>query len=197
MILQAGKGISLEAGKAYTGEQYALSHKERGLLNRSSTETRTDERHEAILGSSMSGKSVTAEAGKDIVLKGSSIVGDDAVSLKAGENITLTTEQQRDYSASYKQTKKSGLMGSGLGVMLGKEEKSRDLQQNMETPVGSTVGSINGTVSWYPVTIQLLPAATYWQEKILRSQQKMLPLQTQRKGQIFKRNKRINARVLR
>lgn len=144
--LQAGNNITLEAGKAYTGEQYALSHKERGLLSRSSTETRTDERHEAILGSGISGKSVTAESGKDILLKGSSIVGDDTLSLKAGD-ITLTTETQRDYSASYKKTKKSGLMGSGMGILLGKEEKSRDLQQLSQTNVESIVGSIGGRVS--------------------------------------------------
>lgn len=81
MELQAGGNLTLEAGKAYAGDQYALSHRERSLVSRSSTETRSDEQHEVILGSALSGKSLMAKAGNDFTLRGTSMAADGDIRL--------------------------------------------------------------------------------------------------------------------
>ena len=147
VALQAGGSISLEAGKAVAGDQYALSHKERGLVSRSSTETRTDERHEAILGSTLSGKTVFAKAGRDFLMKGSGLVGEGDVKIQAGGRLFLETVDQMDLSEQYQKTKSKGVMGTGMGIMIGSEKKSDASRSESHTQIGSTVGSLGGSVS--------------------------------------------------
>lgn len=147
VALQAGGSISLEAGKAMAGDQYALSHKERGLVSRSSTETRTDEQHEAILGSTLSGKTVSAKAGRDFLMKGSGLVGEKDVKIQAGGRLSLDTVDQMDLSEQYQKTKSKGVMGAGMGIMIGSEKKSDASWSESHTQMGSTVGSLEGSVS--------------------------------------------------
>ncbi|MGM9518065.1 MAG: hemagglutinin repeat-containing protein [Acidaminococcus sp.] len=145
--LQAGGNLTLEAGKAYAGDQYALSHRERSLVSRSSTETRSDEQHEVILGSALSGKSLMAKAGNDFTLRGTSMAADGDIRLQAGGDLSLDTVDQKDISGVYQKTKRKGLMGAGMGILIGSEKKSGQVQQETHTQVGSMVGSLGGNVN--------------------------------------------------
>ena len=54
---------------------------------------------------------------------------------------------QKTWNTDYKQVKKSGLIGSGLGFTIGSEKKkdSYDTEETMQA--GSTVGSVKGSVT--------------------------------------------------
>lgn len=147
MELQAGGNLTLEAGKAFAGDQYALSHRERGLLGSRSTETRTDEQHETVLGSTFSGKSLTVKAGNNLTLRGTSAAVDGDIHLQAGGYLSLDTVDQKDISEVYQKTKRKGLMGAGMGIMIGSEKKNGQVQQEIHTQVGSTLGSFGGNVN--------------------------------------------------
>ena len=146
--LQAGGDLTLEAGKAYAGDQYALSHRERSLVSRSSTEMRSDEQHEAILGSALSGKAISVKAGRDFLMKGSSLVGDEDVKVQTGGRLSLDTADQMDLSEQYQKTKSKGIMGAGIGIMIGSEKKGDASRSETHIKIGSTVGSLGGSISF-------------------------------------------------
>ncbi len=86
--------------------------------------------------------------GKDITISGSSVVADNDVTLKAKENVTITSQEETSSSDYQKQVKKSGLLsGGGLSFSIGKEkQKDTYANQNIEQ-AGSIVGSIDGNVT--------------------------------------------------
>ena len=118
VALQAGGSISLEAGKAMAGDQYSLS-----------------------------GKTVSAKAGRDFLMKGSGLVGEGDVKIQAGGHLSLNTVDQMDLSEQYQKTKAKGVMGAGMGIMIGSEKKSDASRSESHTQIGSTVGSLEGSVS--------------------------------------------------
>ena len=80
-------------------------------------------------------------------VKGSNVVADNDVSVKAGGNLNIESAAQTSESEYIKSVKKSGLLsGGGLGFTIGKE-KRKDQYANQNTEqVGSTVGSLKGSV---------------------------------------------------
>ncbi|MEL7636062.1 MULTISPECIES: hemagglutinin repeat-containing protein [Sporomusa] len=158
-----GSGIASEQGKVeLTGENVSISgeteyherlheeHREKvGFLSSTKTDIYDRQTLEAVAGSSISGDSVDITAtGKDITISGSSVVADNDVTLKAKENVTITSQEETSSSDYQKQVKKSGLLsGGGLSFSIGKE-KQKDIyaNQNIEQ-AGSIVGSIDGNVT--------------------------------------------------
>ena len=68
-------------------------------------------------------------AGNDLTVKGSSVIGESDVGLKAGNDLTLaaTTESQTRYRLS--ETKKNGMLSSGgIGVTFGSASSKQQLK---------------------------------------------------------------------
>ncbi len=102
---------------------------------------------ETAQGALFSGDSVTLQAGNNLRVQGSDIVGDNDVRLAAGNSLTVTTAEehsQRAISAG----EKSGFSGTGgIGVSYGSQSlKVTDTAQDT-THRGSTIGSVNGSVT--------------------------------------------------
>ena len=78
----------------------------------------------------------------------SNVVADNDVNITAGGNVNITAAEDSSASTYKKQVKKSGLLsGGGLGFTIGTEkQKDQYANQNVEQ-VGSTVGSIKGSVN--------------------------------------------------
>ncbi|SCM83023.1 Filamentous hemagglutinin family N-terminal domain protein [uncultured Sporomusa sp.] len=162
-ITVKGSGLASEQGKVeLTGENVSISgeteyherlheeHREKaGFLSSTKTDIYDRQTLEGVAGSSISGDSVDiTDTGKDITISGSSVVADNDVTLKAKENVTITSQEETSSSEYQKQVKKSGLLsGGGLGFSIGKEkQKDTYANQNIEQ-AGSTVGSIDGNVT--------------------------------------------------
>ena len=100
-----------------------------------------------IVGSSVSGNSVSLNAGRDMAIQASQVVSDQATSLQAGGNIAITSATASDSYSYQRDEKKSGLMSSGgLGFSIGKAAQGNANTVTTTQAVGSTIGSVQGNV---------------------------------------------------
>ena len=145
--VEAGRNLTAENGKEITDLEEHHRHKERSLLS-STTTTTHDEVHAVKAQKSIiEGNTVSLQGGKDISLTGSAAVSTKETALSAGRNISIHAAEETNKEIHKKQVKKSGLIGGGLGFTIGSEKKkdSYDTEETMQ--VGSTVGSVKGSVT--------------------------------------------------
>ena len=145
--MSAGRDIALTAGEESSRHELGLKYKESGVLSTSQTTMKEDTAIEKPEGSLISGKEVQMAAGRNIALRASAAAGENDVALTAGNDITADSAVQKTRNMDYRQVKKSGLIGSGLGFTIGSEKKkdSYDTEETMQR--GSTVGSVKGSVT--------------------------------------------------
>ncbi|HAP0343684.1 TPA: hypothetical protein IRR23_004842, partial [Escherichia coli] len=87
-------------------------------------------------------------AGHNLNVTGSSVAGDNRVSLAAGNNLSIGTLTESNRETHLKQEKKSGLMSSGgVGFSVGSQSLKITDTATDTTQKGSTVGSVHGDVS--------------------------------------------------
>ncbi|WP_300654000.1 hemagglutinin repeat-containing protein [Hydrogenophaga sp.] len=147
LSVKAGNNILLEAGRAVSESASSVYTKRSGVLSKKFIEERRSSASDVALGSSLGGKNVSMQAGQDIALRGSSVVGDGSTTLGAGRDVVIEAEENQFSSSEFRETKKSGLFASGAGVTLGKQQQSRAQQFEQTTAAGSTVGAIGGDVT--------------------------------------------------
>ena len=147
-ITVAAKGdVNLENGYNETKDDYGLKYKEHGLLSHKTTTIKSHNESKTATGSLLSGDTVQMEAGTNITIKGSSIVGIHDVTMTSGKDTTIESAEEKEQHTYDKQVKKSGLMGSGLGFTIGKEKRNKQYQEADALQKASTVGSLQGNVS--------------------------------------------------
>ncbi|GDV75397.1 hemagglutinin-related protein [Escherichia coli] len=155
--LSAQKGLALMAGHdvTLTGAQNTSSldeyHKvtgSSGMLSKTTTTTHDVSDRRTMTGSELNGDTVSIGAGHNLNVTGSSVAGDNRVSLVAGNNLNIGMLTESNRETHLKQEKKSGLMSSGgVGFSVGSQSlKVRDTATDT-TQKGSTVGSVHGDVS--------------------------------------------------
>ncbi|ASG19235.1 hemagglutinin repeat-containing protein [Salmonella enterica] len=155
--LSAQNGLALMAGRdvAVTGAQNTGTldeyHKvtgSSGMLSKTTTITHDVTDRRTMTGSELNGDTVSIGAGHNLSVTGSSVAGDNRVSLIAGNNLSTGTLTESNHETHLKQEKKSGLMSSGgIGFSVGNQSlKATDTAADT-TQKGSTVGSVHGDVS--------------------------------------------------
>ncbi|EEY5873578.1 Contact-dependent inhibitor A, partial [Escherichia coli] len=82
------------------------------LLSHQTTRTITEDSVTREKGSLLSGNRVTVDAGDNLTVEGSDVVADRDVSLAAGNHVDVLAATSTDTSWRFKETKKSGLMGT-------------------------------------------------------------------------------------
>ena len=142
--LGAGQSLTLTSGETISKDSFGAKYKVRGLLSSTTTTMKRDSEHRSVDGSLVTGHTVTMESGKDMHLTAATVVGDTAVTLRAGGNLTATSAEQYDHEASMISVKKSGLMGSGLGIMIGTQQTKDTAMGEGITQVGTVIGSGQG-----------------------------------------------------
>lgn len=145
--MAAGRDIALTAGEESSRHELGLKYKESGVLSGRQTTMKEDTAIEKPEGSLISGKEVQLAAGMNIALQASAAAGENDVTLTAGNDITVDSAVQKTRNMDYRQVKKSGLIGSGLGFTIGSEKKKDSYDTEETTQRGSTVGSIKGSVT--------------------------------------------------
>ena len=158
-----GSNVASEAGKAdlaaenninianeteYHERLHEEHNKVSGLLSSKTTDIYDYSKQNTVVGSNVSAGKLAISSKKDTNIKGSNVVADNDVSVKAGGNLNIGSAEQTSESEYIKSVKKSGLLsGGGLGFTIGKE-KQKDQYANQNTEqVGSTVGSVKGNVN--------------------------------------------------
>ncbi|EMN7790197.1 hemagglutinin repeat-containing protein, partial [Escherichia coli] len=155
--LSAQKGLALIAGHdvTLTGAQNTSSldeyHKvtgSSGMLSKTTTTTHDITDRRTMTGSELNGDTVSISAGHNLNVTGSSVAGDNRVSLAAGNNLSIGTLTESNRETHLKQEKKSGLMSSGgVGFSVGSQSLKVTDTATDTTQKGSTVGSVHGDVS--------------------------------------------------
>ncbi|WP_172901336.1 hemagglutinin repeat-containing protein, partial [Escherichia coli] len=155
--LSAQKGLALMAGHdvTLTGAQNTSTldeyHKvtgSSGMLSKTTTTTHDVTDRRTMTGSELNGDTVSIGAGHNLNVTGSSVAGDNRVSLAAGNNLSIGTLTESNRETHLKQEKKSGLMSSGgVGFSVGSQSLKVTDTATDTTQKGSTVGSVHGDVS--------------------------------------------------
>jgi filamentous hemagglutinin len=147
--IAAGRDVNLstatESDYHYKEEKKTKS----GFLSKKTTHTIEEDSATREAGTLLSGNNVQVSAGNNLLVKGSSVVADDAVNLSAGNNVDIIAATNTDSSWRFKEEKKSGLMGTGgIGVTIGSSKTTHDLREagTTQSQSFSTVGSTGGSV---------------------------------------------------
>ena len=145
--LAAGGNVNITNENEYHEKLHESHEKSKGFLSSKTTDIYDYSNISGVVSSNVSAGSVDIQSGKDTNVKGSNVVADNDVSVKAGGNLNIESAAQTSESEYIKSVKKSGLLsGGGLGFTIGKE-KRKDQYANQNTEqVGSTVGSLKGSV---------------------------------------------------
>lgn len=150
IAVAAGHNVNLNTATESDYHYKEQTKTKKSFLKKKTTHTIEEDSATREAGTLLSGNNVTVTAGNDLLVKGSQVVGDGSVALKAGNNVDIVAATNTDSSWRFKETKKSGLMGSGgIGFTIGSSKSVHDLREKGTTQSQSvsTVGSTGGDVA--------------------------------------------------
>ncbi|MCE9898483.1 hemagglutinin repeat-containing protein [Raoultella terrigena] len=145
----AGRDVNLTTATESDYHYKEETNTKKGFLSKKTTHTIAEDSATREAGTLLSGDNVTVQAGNNLLVKGSSVVGDNTVALGAGNNIDIVAATNTDSSWRFKEEKKSGLMGTGgIGITVGSSKSTHDLREagTTQSQSFSTVGSTGGNV---------------------------------------------------
>jgi filamentous hemagglutinin len=147
LTITAERDVEITQGANTQSLDEAHRYVDSGFFSTTTKTTRNQIQQAGSTGSALGGATVEVNAGRDIAIKGSSVVGDSDVTLKAGRNVTVEAATNTGSEDHLKAEKKSGLFGSGgLGITLGTREQSGASRTTSSNAAASTIGSVNGNV---------------------------------------------------
>lgn len=139
--------VSIENGYSESKDAFALKYKEKGLLNKKETKIKTNDESTNALMSTLSGHTVVVGANNDVTLTSSNIVSTAGTSVLAGHNVITDAAAEHTLSTASKDVKKSGIMGAGMGIMIGKKQSKDNYYIDETTHKATTLGSTDGKVT--------------------------------------------------
>ena len=145
----AGRDVNLTTATESDYHYREETKTKKGFLSKKTTHTIGEDSATREAGTLLSGDNVTVQAGNNLLVKGSSVVGDNTVALGAGNNVDIVAATNTDSSWRFKEEKKSGLMGTGgIGITVGSSKTTHDLREagTTQSQSFSTVGSVGGDV---------------------------------------------------
>lgn len=148
--VQAGRDVNLTTATESDYHYKEETKTKKGFLKKTTTHTISEQSATRESGTLLSGDNVTVKSGNDLLVKGSSVVGDGDVTLSAAHNVDITAATNTDSNWQFKEKKKSGLMGSGgIGFTIGSSKTKQDLKEKgtTQSQSTSTVGSNGGDVT--------------------------------------------------
>lgn len=146
LTVQATRDIRLQAGRAQSESASRLYLKRSGPLSKKSTEVRESRSADVAVGSDFGGDHVALQAGQDIQVKGSKVIGDQGTTLQADRQIDIEADQNHHSQSQFHEVRKSGVFASGAGVTVGKQQQSTEQHHATTTAAASTVGAVSGDV---------------------------------------------------
>jgi hypothetical protein len=148
LAVQAGNDLRITAGQQSTSYEDTRHSTTRQLLGSASSTHRDSTSSTTALASELGGQTVSLQAGRDIAIHGSNVIGNSGVSLDAKRDIAITAATNTQSSTSNDQSSQAGLMGAsgGIGITVGAQSQSTDVKSQSTTAAASTVGAIDGNV---------------------------------------------------
>ncbi len=148
--VNAGRDVALTTATESDYHYLETKKKSGGFLSKKTTHTISEDSASREAGSLLSENRVTVNAGDNLTVEGSDVVADQDVSLAAGNHVDVLAATSTDTSWRFKETKKSGLMGTGgIGFTIGSSKTTHDRREagTTQSQSASTIGSTAGNVS--------------------------------------------------
>ncbi len=148
--VNAGRDVALTTATESDYHYLETKKKSGGFLSKKTTHTISEDSATREAGSLLSGSRVTVNAGDNLTVESSDVVADRDVSLAAGNHVDVLAAINTDTSWRFKETKKSGLMGTGgIGFTIGSSKTTHDRREagTTQSQSASTIGSTAGNVS--------------------------------------------------
>ncbi|EFF8196955.1 contact-dependent inhibition toxin CdiA [Escherichia coli] len=148
--VNAGRDVALTTATESDYHYLETKKKSGGFLSKKTTHTISENSATREAGALLSGNRVTVNAGDNLTVEGSDVVADRDVSLAAGNHVDVLAATSTDTSWRFKETKKSGLMGTGgIGFTIGSSKTTHDRREagTTQSQSASTIGSTAGNVS--------------------------------------------------
>ncbi|MFS7158709.1 hemagglutinin repeat-containing protein [Serratia proteamaculans] len=150
VAVSAGRDIALSSATESDYSFFEETKVKKGLMSKTTTHTVEEDYATHEKGALLSGNNVSLNAGNDLKVQGSTVVGDGKVNLQAGNNVDIVaaTEEQSRYRLNEKKT--SGMFsGGGIGVTFGSKSSRHQLNEDGTTQSQSvsTIGSTGGDVN--------------------------------------------------
>ncbi|HBE7301975.1 TPA: hemagglutinin repeat-containing protein, partial [Escherichia coli] len=145
-----GRDVALTTATESDYHYLETKKKSGGFLSKKTTHTISEDSASREAGSLLSGNRVTVNAGDNLTVEGSDVVADRDVSLAAGNHVDVLAATSTDTSWRFKETKKSGLTGTGgIGFTIGSSKTTHDRREagTTQSQSASTIGSTAGNVS--------------------------------------------------
>ncbi|MCC8395608.1 hemagglutinin repeat-containing protein [Paraburkholderia sp. MMS20-SJTR3] len=155
--IAASGDVTLNEAREEHDSYQAVQSKRGSFVSGSTTDTMQATQANIGVASTVSGDSVTVQAGRDLTVQGSNVVGTNDVKLGATGNVNITASQDTQQSQSSYQKKEYGFL-SGLnllnqldgglqGYTIGTRTTTDAQQAAQTTNNGSVIGSLNGNLT--------------------------------------------------
>lgn len=145
--VEAGNDVNITNGKSYSRDEYGLKYKEKSLLSRTTNIIRTDHEHTGVLSSTIGGDTINVKANRNVSVTGSNILGTNDVSVSAGNDVRTDSGEETQRDDVYQYSKKSGLMGAGIGFTIGSKKVTDTTDGRYKTQVASNISSSDGEIN--------------------------------------------------
>ena len=145
--VEAGNDVTITNGKSYSRDEYGLKYKEKSLLSRKTNIIRTDHEHTGVLSSTIGGDTINVKANRNVSVTGSNILGTKDVSVSAGNDVRTDSGEETQRDDVYQYSKKSGLMGAGIGFTIGSKKVTDTTDGRYKTQVASNISSLDGEIN--------------------------------------------------
>ena len=145
--MTAGEDISMMDEKEHHETIHEYHSHVSGLLSSKTKDLYEAGKTDTVRGSLISGTETHMESGRDMTITGSAVVSDKDTTLLAGRNFKADSAEERSGSTYRESVKKRGLLsGGGLGFTMGSEKRKDRYDSEAVEQVGSTIGSVEGSV---------------------------------------------------
>ena len=145
--VEAGNDVNITNGNSYSRDEYGLKYKEKSLLSRTTNIIRTDHEHTGVLSSTIGGDTINVKANRNVSVTGSNILGTKDVSVSAGNDVRTDSGEETQRDEVYQYSKKSGLMGAGIGFTIGSKKVTDTTDGRYKNQVASNIASSDGEIN--------------------------------------------------
>lgn len=145
--VEAGNDVNITNGNSYSRDEYGLKYKEKSLLSRTTNIIRTDHEHTDVLSSTIGGDTINVKANNNVSVTGSNILGTKDVSVSAGNDVRTDSGEETQRDDVYQYSKKSGLMGAGIGFTIGSKKVTDTTDGRYKNQVASNIASSDGEIN--------------------------------------------------
>ncbi len=146
--IAATRDVNLLAAQEDHSWEQETTRRKKGLLSSKTTTTYDATRDSLVVGTTLSGETVTIGAGRDVVAQAAQVAATGDVVVAATRDLTIGTATSTHSEEHDKTVKRSGVFGGGgFNLTIGKSKLEKGLEIEQSAPQGSLIGSTDGRVN--------------------------------------------------